>query len=68
MADIADQADAFMAIELEARIAATKAEMQKGNPGECNSCGEWSERLVLGDCASCRDRQAKHLRITGGKV
>jgi len=28
----------------------------KGEPGECDMCGEWSGRLVDGVCAPCRDR------------
>lgn len=27
-----------------------------GAPGECDLCGEWSGRLVLGACAPCRDK------------
>ena len=28
-----------------------------GVPGECDLCGEWSGRLVLGACATCRDKR-----------
>jgi len=28
----------------------------KGNPGECDLCGEWSGRLVEAVCSPCRDR------------
>lgn len=30
--------------------------LAKGAPGECDMCGEWSGRLVLGVCAPCRDK------------
>jgi len=33
-----------------------RAEMPKGEPGECVRCGEWSGRLVRGVCAPCRDK------------
>lgn len=26
-----------------------------GEPGECQICGEFSKRLVRGNCAPCRD-------------
>lgn len=35
---------------------AKAAEMPKGNPGDCELCGEWSGRLVQGVCAPCRDK------------
>ena len=28
-----------------------------GVPGDCDLCGEWSGRLVLGVCAPCRDKR-----------
>jgi hypothetical protein len=31
-------------------------EIPKGNPGECDLCGEWSGRLINGACAPCRDK------------
>jgi hypothetical protein len=30
--------------------------MPAGEPGDCELCGEWSGRLVLGVCAPCRDK------------
>lgn len=27
-----------------------------GEPGDCDFCGEWSGRLVVGACAPCRDK------------
>jgi hypothetical protein len=35
---------------------APASRMPHGNPGECYSCGEHSERLVQGACATCRDK------------
>lgn len=35
---------------------AKAAQMPKGNPGDCELCGEWSGRLVQGVCAPCRDK------------
>lgn len=28
-----------------------------GVAGDCDLCGEWAGRLVLGVCAPCRDRR-----------
>jgi hypothetical protein len=59
MSDEIDQAndrvelDSSIAIAL-AHLAAGK--IPKGEPGECDLCGEHSERLVGGCCAPCRDR------------
>lgn len=36
-----------------ARLRAT--EMPKGEPGECDYCGEYFTRLVNGACGRCRD-------------
>lgn len=30
--------------------------LAQGKPGECDLCGEHSERLVDGACAPCRDK------------
>ena len=32
------------------------AKIPKGVHGVCWSCDEWSQRLVQGACATCRDR------------
>ncbi|OGO33103.1 MAG: hypothetical protein A2Z03_02225 [Chloroflexi bacterium RBG_16_56_8] len=59
MADIIDlgsareQRDRDTALEA-ARTAA--ANIQPGNAGECDLCGEHSMRLVQGACAPCRDK------------
>ena len=40
----------------EAAIRRKAAAMPKGEPGDCDECGEPSQRLVEGICATCRDR------------
>lgn len=32
------------------------AQMPKGETGECEYCGEHSQRIVNGACARCRDK------------
>lgn len=54
MADIIDEAGDH--IEREAAARARAAGMPKGEPGDCDLCGEWSARLVGSACAPCRDR------------
>lgn len=59
MSDIIDQANDRAAADTdhsitEARIRA--ASMPAGVPGDCDLCGEWSQRLVDGACAPCRDK------------
>lgn len=57
--DDADKADGLIAAREKEAVAAAQraaAEMPKGEPGDCELCGEWSGRLVRGVCAPCRDR------------
>lgn len=58
MTDEIDMANDY-AQKLEAEETQTirnaAANIPKGSPGECWSCGEHSERLVKGACAPCRD-------------
>ncbi len=59
MADVIDEAGDHIEREAAARQAAASARaaaMPKGEPGDCELCGEWSARLVAGACAPCRDR------------
>lgn len=59
MADAADNADIIIdsyTTNKQNEIRKAVSEMPKGNPGECDLCGEWSGRLVGGACAPCRDR------------
>ncbi len=60
MADIVDTTDESERPILEARvnaISAAAAAIPKGEPGECNLCGEPSLRLVRKACAPCRDQR-----------
>lgn len=45
-----------MVTENAIRQVRKNAEMQQGEPGDCEMCGEWSGRLVMGACARCRDK------------
>lgn len=38
-----------------AEVRRRAAAMPKGEPGDCDMCGEWFGRLVKGVCARCRD-------------
>ena len=43
--------------EVALQVAMRKAaDIQAGNPGECDLCGEFSSRLVDGACCPCRDK------------
>lgn len=58
MADEIDQANDRAEIENDRQIAAIRAaaaEIPEGYPGECESCGLESKRLVNDLCAPCRD-------------
>lgn len=57
--DDADKADGLISAREKEAVAAARralANMPKGEPGECELCGEASPRLVRGACAPCRDR------------
>lgn len=41
---------------LEERIRAARGDIPQGQPGDCETCGEWSQRLINGMCAPCRDK------------
>jgi hypothetical protein len=49
-----DHADKVLDNQIKA--VRSKAELVKGEPGDCELCGEHSMRLVHGVCAPCRDR------------
>lgn len=60
MADAIDEANETAAAATDRAIVAAQAQaaaIPTGKPGECELCGEWSGRLVLGVCAPCRDRR-----------
>jgi hypothetical protein len=48
-----EQMDNASAVDAARRQA---AKIPAGNAGTCYSCGEESQRLVKGACASCRDK------------
>jgi len=57
--DEADMAEERTEKEEAAAIAAIRAQasrLEPGMPGDCDTCGEWSGRLIRGMCAPCRDR------------
>ena len=59
MADIADVTGERMEVQEAVDIAEIRrkaAQMPKGEPGECERCGEDMPRLINGVCAPCRDR------------
>ena len=56
MADIADLGNDRAQEILDDAIAAARAEIPAGKPGDCEVCGEWSGRLVLGVCVPCREK------------
>lgn len=54
--DDADRAQRQQEIALDRAITAARGVIEPGTPGECEECGEWSPRLIHGDCAWCRDK------------
>lgn len=68
MTDIIDVANEYAAIETESSLAMVRraaAAIPAGEPGECEECGEESQRLVNRLCARCRDRIAEAQRRNG---
>lgn len=56
MADEADEAKDREERRVAEGIARAQSQpLQPGVPGDCDLCGEWSGRLILGVCAPCRD-------------
>jgi len=62
MADAADDANDRIATETEIAIRNTACEVPPGYPGECDTCGEHSSRLIQGMCAPCRDKYMHKFR------
>jgi len=56
VADLADKASDYLEEFEQRAIDAVRADIPKGNPGDCEYCGEWSGRLIDGACAPCRDK------------
>ena len=60
MADDVDVANDRLAIsEADAvrEVQRKAAKIPKGEPGDCDECGEYFARLVDGHCGYCRDRR-----------
>lgn len=56
--DDADRADERIQRRVDEALARAAAQpLVPGVPGDCDLCGEWSGRLVLGVCAPCRDKR-----------
>lgn len=56
--DFLDEAVNLTIMETESLVNASRKavlEMPEGEPGECNECGEFNQRLVYGRCSPCRD-------------
>ena len=55
--DDVDRAAERIQRRIDEEIARARAKpLEKGHPGDCELCGEWSGRLVLGVCSYCRER------------
>lgn len=54
--DLIDRANDHAQAMLDAQIAGARKPIEPGEPGECDRCGEYSPRLVHGNCAKCRDK------------
>jgi RNA polymerase-binding transcription factor DksA len=59
MPDETDRLQELRDFENASIIESARAEIPKGEPGECAECGEESLRLVGGRCAPCRDSWRK---------
>ncbi|MBU0705047.1 MAG: conjugal transfer protein TraR [Chloroflexi bacterium] len=53
--DDADRADVIAALTLQAQIKAARRDIDPGVPGDCDTCGQPSGRLIGGQCAWCRE-------------
>ena len=59
MSDEVDDANDHIERMEAANIAAIRkaaSDIPEGKVGECDLCGNWSGRLVVGACAHCRDK------------
>jgi hypothetical protein len=57
--DEADISDERIELAKEAALRDVReqaARIPAGKPGDCDLCGEYSQRLVGGACAPCRDK------------
>lgn len=58
MSDEIDVANEYLETMKDAEIKRIRkaAQLEKGEAGECELCGEYSLRLIHNVCAPCRDR------------
>lgn len=56
MTDEIDRAQQREQEDRDRAIAKAAHDIPTGTPGDCDTCGEHSMRLILGVCAPCRDR------------
>ena len=58
MSDEIDIANEYQETIKDAEIKRIRraAKLDRGEPGDCDLCGEYSGRLVNGVCAPCRDK------------
>jgi hypothetical protein len=64
MADDVDLANERVAEMEEDKVAAIRrraAAMPQGEPGDCEGCGEYFTRTVMGYCGRCRDKLLRKL-------
>jgi hypothetical protein len=54
--DDADRAEIEIERATKEAIRRSSKKLEKGEPGECCGCGEYSPRLVHDFCARCRDK------------
>lgn len=54
--DDADRAEIEIERATKEAIKRNSKKLEKGEPGECMGCGEFSPRLVHDFCAPCRDK------------
>jgi hypothetical protein len=62
VADDADRAQALVETLTEAAVRAAARPIPAGVPGDCEDCGDHSQRLVGGRCAPCREPARKPRR------
>lgn len=56
MADDIDRAATITQELTELAIRNTASDIAPGVPGDCETCGEYSTRLIQAMCAPCRDK------------
>lgn len=64
MPDAADHSLEEQQKELERGIAAARRDIPEGKSGYCDTFGEWSSRLISGECVACRNlAEIKHKNL-----